>query len=111
MDQTSQVFGEAIQKVMDTLMEAASGMYHAAGEMTAASAAMHEESASTSEGARLSSDNLNRVASSVQALTADFKDTAREVAVASSASRQAVLQVEASQETIRGLDEFDRQNR
>jgi methyl-accepting chemotaxis protein len=36
MDQTSQVFGQSIEKVMHTLMESASAMYHAAGEMTAA---------------------------------------------------------------------------
>ena len=41
MDQMSEGFSASMSKIMNTLMESASGMYHAAGEMTAASASMH----------------------------------------------------------------------
>ncbi len=105
MDEKSETFGTSVSEVMDSLMGFASGMYYAASEMTAASASMHEESSSTSEGARISSENLNKVAEAVDALTLGFEGTAREVAAAAAMSRQAVQRVEASQETIRGLSE------
>jgi methyl-accepting chemotaxis protein len=105
MERHTAEFGQSVAAVMATLSTSAASLAGTADAMANASAAVHKEATTTTEGAAKSSDDLTIVATAVEQLTLSFQDISRQVATASGVSRQAVQRAEASQNTVRGLTE------
>jgi methyl-accepting chemotaxis protein len=98
-------FGTSVSAIMATLAESAAEMRRAADAMAHSSAAVHQEAASTSEGAEKSSHDLTTVAAAVEQLLSSLLEISRQVTTAANISRQAVQQAQVSQDSIRGLTE------
>jgi methyl-accepting chemotaxis protein len=105
MERDTAAFGTSVSTVMEKLVAASDDMRTAAKAMTQASATVHEAATSTSDGAAKSAEDLATTAMSVQDLTANFAEIARQVTTAAEVSRQAVQRAEANRLTVRGLAE------
>jgi methyl-accepting chemotaxis protein len=103
MDHHTRVFGSSVTGVMAALGTAAGNMRRAAGVMADSASAVHHQASDTAGDAGQSAADLTAIAAAVEQFTASVSEIARQVAVASEVTAQAVQRAEASKATIRGL--------